>query len=178
MPHGPWRARVLRWPGLVTSAALVATGRLTTLIGTGIKPAAAADDSRHPGIHLIPLDASLSERGVYPPGIQSATSTAPARWPPCTSPASSPATSSLCREAKRGLAGAKLPGERICVRPRGRARDTGRRRYPARISSRQHLRDPEGLGGNLGHGDSLQEDHPDERECCVIMHIWQREGDG
>jgi len=64
------RARALRWAGLLTaSAALIAIGNLSNLMAPGLKYAVAAGEGQRPGIHLIPLDAPLAERHVYPPGI-------------------------------------------------------------------------------------------------------------
>src|SRR5262245_37124215 len=54
---------------MVAAAALVAAGALSTLLMGGPKPARAAGEERHPGIVRIPLDAPLTERAVYPPGI-------------------------------------------------------------------------------------------------------------
>ncbi len=63
-----WRTRALRWAGLITaSAASLAIGSLSILIALGWKHA--VGEGSHPGIHVIPLDAPLSEHGVYPPGI-------------------------------------------------------------------------------------------------------------
>jgi len=62
--------RALRWIGLViASVALIAVGGVATLVTLGPKSASAADEVSHPGIVRIPLDTSLTERAVYPPGI-------------------------------------------------------------------------------------------------------------
>jgi uncharacterized cupin superfamily protein len=64
------RRRVLKWIGLlIASAALIAVGGLATLVTLGPKPAGAAGEGSHPGIVRVPLDAQLTERGVYPPEI-------------------------------------------------------------------------------------------------------------
>ena len=54
---------------VIASAALVATGSLSTLILQGLGPASAAGENARPGIVRIPLDTVLTERAVYPPGI-------------------------------------------------------------------------------------------------------------
>ena len=62
------RASVLRSMGLLAaSAALLAVGKLSSLMAPG-SSAAAADEGQR-GIRLVPLDAPLTEHGVYPPGI-------------------------------------------------------------------------------------------------------------
>lgn len=64
------RRRALKWNGLMIAfAALIAVGALGALVTVGPKPAGAAGEGPHPGIALVPLDAQLTERGVYPPGI-------------------------------------------------------------------------------------------------------------
>jgi len=64
------RSRAVKWIGLViASAALVAFGGLATPIWLGPRPAGAAGEGSHPGIVRVPLDAQLTERAVYPPGI-------------------------------------------------------------------------------------------------------------
>jgi uncharacterized cupin superfamily protein len=64
------RRRVLKWMGLlIASAALIAVGGLAPLVTLGPKPAGAAGEGSHPGIVRVPLDAQLTERGVYPPEI-------------------------------------------------------------------------------------------------------------
>jgi uncharacterized cupin superfamily protein len=64
------RGRALRWIGLViASVALIAVGGVATLVTLGPKSASAAEEVSHPGIVRIPLDTSLTERAVYPPGI-------------------------------------------------------------------------------------------------------------
>lgn len=64
------RRRTLKWIGLViASAALIAVGGLPSWITLWPKPAGAAGEESHPGIVRIPLDAALTERAIYPPGI-------------------------------------------------------------------------------------------------------------
>jgi uncharacterized cupin superfamily protein len=64
------RRRALKCIGLLTaSAGLIAIGGLAAMVALGPKPAGAAGEGSHPGIVRVPLDAQLTERGVYPPGI-------------------------------------------------------------------------------------------------------------
>jgi uncharacterized cupin superfamily protein len=64
------RRLAVKWIGLViASAAMIAVGGLATLLTLGPKPAGAAGEGSHPGIVRVTLDAQLTERGVYPPGI-------------------------------------------------------------------------------------------------------------
>lgn len=64
------RRRALEWVGLtVACAGLIAAGGLAALVMLGPRPAGAAGEGSHPGIVPISLDAQLTERGVYPPGI-------------------------------------------------------------------------------------------------------------
>lgn len=61
------RATTLRWAGIAIAVVVAVGGSLTVTVGPG--PAGAADARSHPGIVRIALDAPLTERAVYPPGI-------------------------------------------------------------------------------------------------------------
>jgi uncharacterized cupin superfamily protein len=64
------KRRAVKWTGLVVAcAALIAAGGLAALVALAPRPAGAAGEGPHPGIALVPLDAQLTERGVYPKGI-------------------------------------------------------------------------------------------------------------
>jgi uncharacterized cupin superfamily protein len=54
---------------MIACAALIAAGGLAASITLGPRPAGAAGETSHPGIVPVPLEAQLTERAVYPPGI-------------------------------------------------------------------------------------------------------------
>ena len=155
------RSRAVKWIGLViASVALVAFGGLATPIWLGPRPAGAAGEGWHPGIVRVPLDAQLTERAVYPPGI--AVGNFDGAYALATMYKSGVFAGNkvaLWGSEAGALKAGNCPLDEFVYILEGDLVTVDERRRPARISSWRCFHHSERLGRALGYEDPIQENH-------------------